>query len=91
MRWCPICQLTSQDLPASESQEGAIVGKYKVRISTYVSGDSAASPAIPPVLERVPTRYNMETELEATVVSGGNEYNFPVESKGKIFRLDSLE
>jgi len=66
-----------------ESQEagGAAVGKYTVRITTYRDGQPEVDPPIPRVPEKVPPRYNLDTELTEEVKPGENVFNFPLTSK----------
>ncbi len=65
---------------ATRSDKGAAVGKNKVRITTYeVLDDHGKLTTVP---ERVPTRYNQSTELEADVKSGSNDFNFDLKTEG---------
>ena len=65
---------------ATRSDKGAAVGKNKVRITTYeVLDDQGKLTTVP---ERVPTRYNQATELEADVKSGSNDFNFDLKTEG---------
>ena len=48
--------------------EGALVGKHRVRIG---SDERSAPPK-----QRLPSRYNHQTTLEAEVTGGQNEFNF---------------
>lgn len=52
--------------------EGADIGHHTVRITT-------ASESIRK--ERLPRRYHAETQLSATVQSGGNQFDFALQSK----------
>ncbi len=60
------------ELQYTASQEGASLGKYKVRIDVP-SGSEAKV--------RIPTRYNARTELTAEVTPGTNEHNFDLTTK----------
>ena len=71
---------------------GANAASYKVRIWTGVEAKTDVDPPIPAVPERVPMRYNTQTELVATVVPGeDNVFNFDLQSTGPIFRFESSE
>lgn len=52
--------------------EGADVGNHAVRITTVSESNRK---------ERLPRRYHAETELAATVQSGGNQFDFALQSK----------
>ncbi|MEW4561929.1 carboxypeptidase regulatory-like domain-containing protein [Bremerella sp. JC770] len=60
------------DLQYTASQEGATLGKYRVRID-IPSGSEAKM--------RIPVRYNAKTELTAEVTPGTNELDFDVSTK----------
>lgn len=62
---------------ATRSDKGAAVGRNKVRITTYEVIDNSHS-----VPEKVPTKYNAATELEADVKSGSNTFDFHLSTAG---------
>ena len=62
---------------ATRTEKGAAVGRNRVKISTYEVIDNSHS-----VPERVPTKYNSSTELEADVKSGSNTFDFDLKSSG---------
>jgi hypothetical protein len=62
--------------------EGAEIGEHAVRITTASGGDPDAEPPKPPVPERVPPKYNAQTELKATVEKGSNTLDFELQSGG---------
>jgi hypothetical protein len=65
------------------NQGGAEVGTHTVRIRAEVTKkDRFGEPVI--VGDRVPGRYNSQTELKEEVESGRNEINFDLQSDGKI-------
>jgi len=68
---------------------GALPGKYTVRITTYVEGNPDVDPPIPTVPERVPPRYNIETELAEEVKLEENVLDFPLDSKGTFVQPTS--
>jgi hypothetical protein len=61
--------------------QGAMLGMHTIKISTAVPGDEEASPPVAEVPERVPPRYNAETELTRKVNAGSNEIDFELESE----------
>jgi hypothetical protein len=67
----------------SRDSSGAMIGEHLVTISTYDErpGENGEDLIIP---ERVPARYNANSELKKTVESGSNEINFELESEGAI-------
>jgi hypothetical protein len=67
-------------LMASRTAEGASIGQNKVRITTYDILDQGGKQV--PVPEKVPTKYNSETELAVTVESGDNTFDFDLSTAG---------
>jgi hypothetical protein len=65
---------------ASRTAKGASLGKNRVRITTYEILDEGGKQV--PVPERVPTKYNSQTELSATVEPGDNTFNFDLSTAG---------
>jgi len=59
---------------------GAKVGHHKVQITTSMRhiGDDGPPTTSP---ERVPRKYNVDSELEVTVVAGDNSIDFELEGK----------
>ena len=68
----------------SEDRPGLAIGKYTVSISTYDEGDLEADPPLPPVRERVPSKYNYDSQLVVDVLGENNVFNFELDGKGKI-------
>lgn len=68
----------------TRSYSGAVVGEHVVSISTYAAAIPDAEPAKPEVPEKVPAKYNANSELVVTVKSGSNTLDFPLDSKGPI-------
>lgn len=62
---------------ASRTAKGAAVGSNKVKISTYEVIDNSHS-----IPEKVPTKYNSASELEADVKSGSNTFDFDLSTSG---------
>jgi len=67
------------ELIYSRDHEGALIGENTVRITTFqqVMDEDEKERTIPEV---VPPRYNVSSELKATVERGSNEFNFDLES-----------
>ncbi|MFZ5832236.1 MAG: carboxypeptidase regulatory-like domain-containing protein [Planctomycetota bacterium] len=61
----------------SRDRKGAMPGKYRVQITTYRNETDSSGKTVT-LPERVPPMYNSQTELEREVVSGKNEFNFPL-------------
>ena len=73
-------------LRRSSKITGAPVGKYRVYISTFFEGIPECEPPIPPRLERVPAKYNRDTELVREIKPGENSFDFELDSDGEIFQ-----
>jgi len=74
-----------------EGVKGCPPGKYRVQITT-ARGESLdeSGQVIPAVPERVPARYNVQTELEFLVTPGKkNVANFELQSGGPIIQPDT--
>jgi len=65
---------------ASRTAQGASLGVNRVRISTYEILDQNGKQV--PVPEKVPTKYNSETELSVTVEPGDNTFDFDLSTAG---------
>ena len=83
-------------LEQEAGEEGVQPGNYSVRITTFQPASPDDEPPIPAVKEKVPVRYNLETELNE-VVDAERDYvekplNFELETGGRIFQpaADSL-
>jgi hypothetical protein len=64
--------------------QGAEIGSHKVTITTYSSGSPDSDPPLPKVPEKVPLKYNEQTELTADVKAGDNTIDFPLKNDGPI-------
>jgi hypothetical protein len=60
--------------------DGAQIGENRVLISTYSAGNPEGDPPRPAVPEKVPAKYNTNTELKADVKSGSNTIDFSLEA-----------
>jgi len=67
------------ELLYAPGREGAMIGRHTVRITTYAQGraDENGEPTFTP--ERIPPRYNSQTELSREVKPGSNTFDFPLE------------
>lgn len=65
---------------ASRTAEGASLGVNRVRISTHDILDQGGKQV--PVPEKVPTKYNSNTELTVTVEPGDNTFDFDLSTAG---------
>ncbi len=77
------------ELVYTDGNEGAILGKHRVSISTKDSGNP--DEGIEPSPEKVPAKYNTRTELTAEVTPGNNKCDFPLKSEGEIDQSDESE
>ncbi len=60
---------------------GAVLGSHTVRITTATSSPADEdNPDAKPAEEKVPAVYNRQSELQQDVVSGKNEFDFPLDS-----------
>jgi hypothetical protein len=64
--------------------EGAEIGENRVSISTYNAGDPDGEPPQPKVLEKVPMKYNIRSELTREVNAGDNPIDFDLKTDGPI-------
>jgi hypothetical protein len=72
------------ELLYSREVKGAKVGKHKVSITTGSESDGEkGKPEV--VVEKVPAKYNVKSELVREVKPGTNEIDFALDSKGERF------
>ena len=72
-------------LQQTETVGGATPGSYKVRITTYEPPITESDPPVAGAPERVPTKYNIKTELAATIKKvENNVIDFPLDSNGQV-------
>lgn len=69
---------------------GALAGAHRVTVSTFTAGDPDADPPVARVAERVPFKYNLRSELTATVHRGRNAVDFALASDGPVVQPDSM-
>lgn len=67
---------------------GTPAGTYRVHITTYQEGNDQDDPPIPPVPEKVPAEYNIQSKLTAEVKPEENVLNFELSSQGEIIQPD---
>jgi hypothetical protein len=65
------------ELYYTNTAKGATPGEHTVRITTHEAGDE--SEGIEGTEEKIPAKYNANTELTRTVEPGNNEINFELE------------
>lgn len=70
------------ELQYSQGRSGALPGEHDVTISTVRDGDPDAGVDSAP--ERLPAKYNVKSELTATVETDDNVIDFKLDSQGKI-------
>ncbi len=71
-------------------QEGVPAGTYEVRITTGREGKPEADPPIPTIPERVPARFNLNTELVREVDGTQETFDFELDSGGQIIQPGAL-
>lgn len=85
----PAAAITDNDgnyeLKYSVQHNGAPPGKYQVQITTATttSDDQGNDVEVP---EKLPAKYNASTELVKEVQAGDNTIDFPLDSKGKVYK-----
>ena len=74
-------------LQYSLQKSGARVGEHTVTITTAAEPvpDEDTGEYLPARAELLPTKYNVETELKATVKAGRNTFDWELDSEGEIF------
>lgn len=77
-------------LEQEEGVAGIQRGEYSVRITTFQPGSQDTDPATPAIREKVPVRYNLNTELNEVVGaeqdSQEKPFNYDLKSGGPIFQ-----
>lgn len=77
------------ELYYSRGTKGAKLGEHTVRINTYQElGDDDNRQT---QRETIPSRYNVKTELKATVNRGNNKLDFALKSGGEIIQPNEEE
>ncbi|MBI1312666.1 carboxypeptidase regulatory-like domain-containing protein [bacterium] len=71
------------NLRYSAQTDGAVVGTHSVSISTErdQTGGEGDQPLVPAQEERIPKKYNAESELTAQVSAGENTINFELKTE----------
>jgi len=64
--------------------EGAEIGENRVSVSTYDPGDPDGDPPRPKVLEKVPLKYNVNSELIREVKAGDNTIDLELKNDGPV-------
>lgn len=80
------------ELHYTRNEDGAEIGTHQVTITTEREGDPDAEDPEKQksVKEKIPAKYNRKTELTAEVESGSNEFEFNLESDGKVISQKDL-
>jgi hypothetical protein len=68
----------------SSGVDGAEIGENRVSISTYDPGNPDGDPPRPKVLEKVPVKYNIQSDLIREVKAGENPLDFDLKADGPI-------
>ncbi|MCA9163941.1 MAG: carboxypeptidase regulatory-like domain-containing protein [Planctomycetales bacterium] len=71
-------------LQYTRDTEGAEIGEHLISIRTETSGNPDAEPPIPATPERVPMKFNAQTELRKSVEKGAQTIDLPLDSEGDI-------
>ena len=76
------------ELVFSRDASGALTGEHVVEISTAEekTNDDGTVEITPEV---VPAKYNLKTELRATIEEGPNTFDFDLDSEGEIIQSES--
>lgn len=75
----------SYELKYSAAHAGAPPGKYEVRITTATTTTDESGNDVE-VPEKLPSKYNYETELKREVEAGSNKMDFDLDSEGTIHK-----
>lgn len=78
-------------LQGMRTESAVAPGTYRVRITTYRAGKPLADPPIPTVPEKVPAKYNDQSELVKEVKAEDNVFDFPLDSQGEIIQPEPPE
>lgn len=75
------------ELQYSRDASGATIGEQVVRITSFGSvGEDCERQIVP---EKIPARYNMKSELKASVQRGSNTFDFNLQPGGEIIQPDA--
>lgn len=70
---------------SGNTQSGKVeVGKYTVRVTTFSEGNSDIDPPIAMIPERVPKKYNVDSDMTKEVAAGVNQIDLKLDSSGEI-------
>jgi len=73
------------ELYYSRGHKGATIGEHAVHINTYQGPDDDNPKG---KKETIPAKYNVKSELKATVNRGNNKLDFALQSGGEIIQPD---
>jgi hypothetical protein len=77
-------------LQFTREKAGAVVGDHRVEITTFREENPDSEPPTARVAEKVPMKYNVQTELTAKVEDGTNTRDFALKSDGPIQQPDQV-
>jgi hypothetical protein len=73
-------------LSYTRSEKGAEIGQHQVRITTFQHADADSEPPILAVPEKIPAKYNSQSELKVNVESGDNTHDFELKTDGPVIQ-----
>ena len=78
------------EIQHDRTSKGALLGEHVVEIST---GDELANDddTVTVIPEKIPAKYNQNSELRMTVEAGSNVFDFDLSSEGEIVDGNALE
>ncbi len=74
----------SYRLNYGQGVDGAEIGENRVTISTFDEGAPDVDPPRPKVLEKVPLKYNLRSELVRDVKQDANSFDFELKNDGPV-------
>ncbi|MGE3776763.1 MAG: carboxypeptidase regulatory-like domain-containing protein [Pirellulaceae bacterium] len=77
------------ELYFARDEKGALIGEHVVRITTYFEVDDGGKPRVTP--EKLPTQYNVKSELKQEVRGGSNVIDFDLQGQGPVIQPGALE
>lgn len=78
------------ELVHDRNSQGAVFGEHVVEVST---GDELANDddTVTVIPEKIPAKYNLDSELRATIEAGENVFDFDLKAEGEIVDANTLE
>lgn len=78
------------ELIYTSSTKGAIIGEHLVKVMTYQQADPDAEPPREAVPEKIPLKYNYQSELKKEVKGGSNTIDLELKTDGPVVQPDVL-